>query len=331
MTTIRFLNPANGKKIVILESEDSDESIVHSRRRKKTYRVISEGETSEEDSDVPRPSIRRQKQRVIEDETSYEASSSGSNTYNQFGESSQSSEWQSDWTSSSESERKSTVKRKVLGKSRAKKLPKIVSETSDTDNSSDEQLEKCPICLLPFRRQQLGTPSSCEHCFCLECLVEWSKNINTCPVDRQSFTVIHVRNELGGQIVRHVPVEVAPNVEDEPLEDPTFCEVCHQSDREDRMLLCDGCDCGYHLECLNPPMNEVPMEEWFCPECSQNSQNDAEVVEIDLDEVPDLMEEARRLGVSYGRTRTGVTQDSQPRIVPRTRHTERVRATIRRY
>lgn len=103
-----------------------------------------------------------------------------------IGESSQSSEWQSDWTSSSESERKSTVKRKVLGKSRAKKLPKIVSETSDTDNSSDEQLEKCPICLLPFRRQQLGTPSSCEHCFCLECLVEWSKNINTCPVDRSS-------------------------------------------------------------------------------------------------------------------------------------------------
>lgn len=73
---------------------------------------------------------------------------------------------------------------------------------------------------------------------------------------------------------------MTPRVEDEPLEDPTFCEVCHQSDREDRMLLCDGCDCGYHLECLSPPMNEVPMEEWFCPECSQNSQNDAEVVSI---------------------------------------------------
>lgn len=31
--------PQSGKrkKIVILESEDSDESIVHSRRRKKTY------------------------------------------------------------------------------------------------------------------------------------------------------------------------------------------------------------------------------------------------------------------------------------------------------
>lgn len=43
------------------------------------------------------------------------------------------------------------------------------------------------------------------------------------------------------------------------------------------------------------------------------------------------MEEARRLGVSYGRTRTGTAESgaSVPRIVPRTRHTERVRATIR--
>lgn len=44
------------------------------------------------------------------------------------------------------------------------------------------------------------------------------------------------------------------------------------------------------------------------------------------------MEEARRLGVSYGRTRTGTTPGNGslfPRIVPRTRHTERVRTSIR--
>jgi PHD and RING finger domain-containing protein 1 len=30
----------------------------------------------------------------------------------------------------------------------------------------------------------------------------------------------------------------------EEEEDPTFCEVCGRSDREDRLLLCDGCDAG---------------------------------------------------------------------------------------
>lgn len=51
-----------------------------------------------------------------------------------------------------------------------------------------------------------------------------------------------------------------------------------------------------------------------------------------MDEISDLMEEARRLGVSYGRTRTGVSNEnvhSLPRIIPRTRQTERVRANIR--
>ena len=62
-------------------------------------------------------------------------------------------------------------------------------------------------------------------------------------------------------------------------EDPTYCEICPQCNREDRMLLCDGCDSGYHLECLDPPLDEIPLEElWFCPECSRNTQNDAEDV-----------------------------------------------------
>lgn len=95
-------------------------------------------------------------------------------------------------------------KRKVLSKTKKKKTDKSAPSPAnvdiDTDNS-DGQLEKCPICLLPFRKQQVGTPSACEHCFCLECLLEWSKNINTCPVDRQVFTIIHVRNHLGGKVI----------------------------------------------------------------------------------------------------------------------------------
>lgn len=74
-----------------------------------------------------------------------------------------------------------------------------VSDGYDSDKS-DGTSEKCPICLLPFRKQEVATPSSCEHCFCLECIVEWSKNINTCPVDRTSFTVINVRNKFAGQV-----------------------------------------------------------------------------------------------------------------------------------
>lgn len=33
------------------------------------------------------------------------------------------------------------------------------------------------------------------------------------------------------------------------------------------MLLCDQCDNGYHMDCLNPPLVEIPMDDWFCPRC----------------------------------------------------------------
>lgn len=33
------------------------------------------------------------------------------------------------------------------------------------------------------------------------------------------------------------------------------------------LLLCDGCDRGYHLDCLTPQLDEVPVEDWFCPRC----------------------------------------------------------------
>ncbi len=47
----------------------------------------------------------------------------------------------------------------------------------------------------------------------------------------------------------------------------TLCEICQRSDREDRMLLCDGCDNGYHCECLTPAIDEIPEGQWFCPDC----------------------------------------------------------------
>ena len=33
------------------------------------------------------------------------------------------------------------------------------------------------------------------------------------------------------------------------------------------MLLCDRCNCGFHLYCLDPPLTKVPPGEWFCAQC----------------------------------------------------------------
>ena len=34
-----------------------------------------------------------------------------------------------------------------------------------------------------------------------------------------------------------------------------------------RVVLCDSCDSEYHMDCLKPPMTDIPEGEWFCPQC----------------------------------------------------------------
>ena len=59
----------------------------------------------------------------------------------------------------------------------------------------------------------------------------------------------------------------------------------------------------FHLECLSPPLEEVPVEEWFCPECAERLRGN------------------ERAPVEAGR--------ELRRRIPRTRVAERVRTVIR--
>ena len=51
-----------------------------------------------------------------------------------------------------------------------------------------------------------------------------------------------------------------------PLDEP--CLGCGKKDDEPNFLLCDVCDYGAHFYCLDPPLAEVPIDNWICPKCS---------------------------------------------------------------
>uniref|UniRef100_A0A8C2FYX1 PHD and ring finger domains 1 n=1 Tax=Cyprinus carpio TaxID=7962 RepID=A0A8C2FYX1_CYPCA len=129
--------------------------------------------------------------------------------------------------------------------------------------------------------------------------------------DRIVFNGILLRKCYGGK-VQKTPVKPTEEQVEVDL-DQTSCEVCGGRDREDRLLLCDGCDDGYHMECLTPPLDAVPVEEWFCPMCIAHNRSE-QISEEESSSLP-----------------TTSRPPSRPtRAIARTQHSERVRANVNR-
>lgn len=43
---------------------------------------------------------------------------------------------------------------------------------------------------------------------------------------------------------------------------PQNCQFCQSGESEDKLLLCDGCDRGYHTYCFKPKMEKIPEGDW---------------------------------------------------------------------
>ncbi|XP_071942120.1 bromodomain adjacent to zinc finger domain protein 2B-like isoform X3 [Antedon mediterranea] len=46
-----------------------------------------------------------------------------------------------------------------------------------------------------------------------------------------------------------------------------FCQLCRDGENEALLLICDGCDKGFHTYCVVPKMESIPEGNWFCMEC----------------------------------------------------------------
>lgn len=52
-----------------------------------------------------------------------------------------------------------------------------------------------------------------------------------------------------------------------PVQGKECCEVCKSGEDDPHMILCDRCNCGFHIYCLTPPLSAVPAGDWFCVDC----------------------------------------------------------------
>ncbi|MCO5569983.1 hypothetical protein L7F22_023697 [Adiantum nelumboides] len=46
--------------------------------------------------------------------------------------------------------------------------------------------------------------------------------------------------------------------------------VCNKCKQRGQLICCDGKDCKitYHIDCLDPPLRDVPPNDWYCPCCA---------------------------------------------------------------
>ncbi|KAI6654520.1 PHD and RING finger domain-containing protein 1 isoform X1 [Oopsacas minuta] len=150
--------------------------------------------------------------------------------------------------------------------------PKLRNRIVSTDDS-----RVCTICLSGIGDSSTPSKSpaklivarlsACHHMFCEECIVEWSKQTNTCPIDRIKFNLIELWDTRKDIRVDNIHVSDVIPSQLLPTDDLTYCEICGSCDREDVLLLCDGCNKGYHTDCLRPRIEEIPMDVWYCRHC----------------------------------------------------------------
>ncbi|XP_004765640.1 protein SCAF11 isoform X2 [Mustela putorius furo] len=60
------------------------------------------------------------------------------------------------------------------------------------------EADRCPICLNCLLEKEVGFPESCNHVFCMTCILKWAEILATCPVDRKPFQAVFKLSALEG-------------------------------------------------------------------------------------------------------------------------------------
>ena len=69
----------------------------------------------------------------------------------------------------------------------------------------------------------------------------------------------------------HLPIEDTVYYELAVLPKGLPCFVCREKKEEATILLCDRCQCDWHMACLRPPLISLSFGQRSCPRCRGSS------------------------------------------------------------
>lgn len=120
----------------------------------------------------------------------------------------------------------------------------------------------CAICMENI--VHLANPNKCEHDFCRNCLIRWSKECsNKCPLCKTEFSKIYVYEN-------NVRKEIEVHKKNFPFyyfeEEEEVCCKCESVENPEDMIQCEKCHMKFiHYYCAS--FNKIPKEKIFCKNC----------------------------------------------------------------
>jgi len=162
-----------------------------------------------------------------------------------------------------ENEEMSFTSENKIGK-RLKKANNILLNTPISQN--------CTICLEQMKNKtHLDT---CKHEFCKDCIENWAKMTNVCPLCKVEFKkmIFYDKNREMKKYVKRKKLEYEEEVESWLENCQESCMVCDNSNDEHLMLVCDRCSFYVcHTYCAG--LDIIPEGEWICSNCSGENNN----------------------------------------------------------
>ncbi|KAJ9469377.1 PHD and RING finger domain-containing protein [Diplonema papillatum] len=140
----------------------------------------------------------------------------------------------------------------------------------------EEEAEVCVIC-----QDEISFPCGslpCRHAFCYDCISQWTKRSNVCPVCKRRFSRLKKLNEDGKVLltrkIRKKDFDDWGNEIDSDDflsgDEDGVCMTCGAEDYPEKLLFCDypGCPHLQHSYCCIPAVHDPPETgDFFCSSC----------------------------------------------------------------